>query len=387
MLADRLPAEVDVLVVGGGPIGLSVALSLQARGRDVIAVDKLPERTAESRAAVVYPGTLEILDAYGVSESLVAKGIPTKRFTIRDRDRILMPVPFTQLKTRFPFALLVAQHVTEAVIAERLLALGGRIFRPFEVTSVTQDDAAATVKFAGGQAVRARFVVGADGVHSTVREQTGIPFKLSGDPASYALGDVRAATGLSSHELIVYFSPAGHLVVVPLPDSIHRIVVHAENAPEHPDAAFLQELVRARGPESATATITDVTWSSRFLAHHALAERYRSGRIILAGDAAHVHSPLGGQGMNLGIHDAAYLGKTLSAILGGGSDKLLDDYACVQRNIARQVIWITSLLTRVATMEGAARTVRNAVLTAVNPLIRRSLAKRLSMLYLRSARR
>ncbi len=382
-MAATLPAEVDVLVVGAGPIGLTVALSLQARGRDVIAVDKLDEASMESRAAVVYPGTLEILDAYGVAERLAASGIRSARFTIRDRDRILMPVPFTQLPTRFPYALLIAQHVTESIISERLVALGGRVFRPFAVTDVTQDGSGATATFADGQHVRARFVVGADGVHSTVRDRAGIPFRYSGEPASYALGDVQSASGLSKDELHVYFSPAGHLVIVPLPDRIHRIVGHVQKAPEHPDAAFLQELVQTRGSERVAPTISDVTWSSRFLAHHALADRYRSGRIVLAGDAAHVHSPLGGQGMNLGIHDAIYLGKTLSAILAGEPDRLLDDYSRVQRKIAKQVIWITNLLTRVATLEGSAKTARNAALTALSPLIRRSLAWRLSLLYLR----
>jgi len=370
-------------VVGAGPAGLTVALALRARGRDVTIVDKLEEGGNESRAAVVYPGTLEILDPYGVAERLAAKGIKTARFTIRDRDRILTPVPFHNLRTRFPYALLVSQAVTESVLLERLKDLGGRVLRPYTATQLTQDTDYATVRFSNGEQVRAKYVVGADGVHSTIREQAKIRFTYTGEEASYALADVHSTGGVPDNELVVYFSPAGHLVVLPLPDRLHRIVGHVDKAPEHPDAPFLQRLLDDRGPERERTAIRDVTWGSRFLTHHAIADKYRAGRIILAGDAAHVHSPLGGQGMNLGIHDAIALAPALSSALGDGSVTSLDDYARTQRRIAKQVIWITDLLTRNATLGGPARAIRNGVLRTLSPIIRRSLSWRLSLLYLR----
>jgi 2-polyprenyl-6-methoxyphenol hydroxylase-like FAD-dependent oxidoreductase len=155
-----------------------------------------------------------------------------------------------------------------------------------------------------------------------------------------------------SDELVVYFSPAGHLVVLPLPGGIHRIVAHVSEAPEEPDPPFLQKILDTRGPQAERAIIHDVVWGSRFLTRHAIASRYRAGRIVLAGDAAHVHSPLGGQGMNLGIHDAIALGHELSRIVQGASPDLLDAYNSTQRPVAEQVISITDRLTKIATVRG-----------------------------------
>jgi 2-polyprenyl-6-methoxyphenol hydroxylase-like FAD-dependent oxidoreductase len=318
-------AETNVLVVGAGPTGLTVAVSLLARGRNITVVDKQKEGSNTSRAAVVYPGTLELL-AIRCCSAIGGPGDPHTAIRYTRSDRVLTPVDFSNLPTAFPYALLVSQAVTEAVLLQRLEELGGQVRRPCDVVHVDQDESGATVTFAGGERVRAAFVVGADGVHSTVREQAKIG--LSGNPhgASYSLADVHLTGGVPSDELVVYFSPAGHLVVLPLPGGIHRIVAHVSEAPEEPDAPFLQKVLDTRGPQAERAIIHDVVWGSRFLTRHAIASRYRAGRIVLAGDAAHVHSPLGGQGMNLGIHDAIALGHELSRIVQGASPDLLDAY-------------------------------------------------------------
>ncbi|MGA8506113.1 MAG: FAD-dependent monooxygenase [Candidatus Sulfotelmatobacter sp.] len=370
----------DVLIVGAGPTGLSLALSLLVRGRKFTIVDKVAEGDNTSRAAVVYPATLEELDPYGVAERLVSKGIRTPRFTIRDRDRVLTPVPFDKLHTAFPFTLLVSQAVTEATLLERFKQLGGQVLRPHTAVGIEQDDASVVVTFGDGPPMRAKIVVGADGAHSTVREQSGINSRRSNTGASYALADVHLSGGVPNNELVVYFSPAGHMVVFPLPGGIHRVVAHVDQAPEHPDVSFLQSLMDTRGPQAERATIYDIVWGSRFLTHHALADHYRVGRVVLAGDAAHEHSPLGGQGMNLGISDAAILGRVLSAILEGAPLTLLDSYNDIQRPIAEQVISITKLLTRTATMPQSFVFLRNMVVGAFSPLIRTRLARRLSLL-------
>lgn len=378
----------DVLVIGAGPTGLTLAICLLARGRHVAIVDKVEEGDNTSRAAVVYPATLEELEPYGVAERLVGKGIRASRFTIRDRDRVLMPVPFDKLRTAFPFTLLVSQAVTEATLLERFKQLGGRVLRPLTATRVEQDEATVTVTFADGQRIKAKFVVGADGVHSTVRGQIGIESERDNTGASYSLADVHLTGGVPDDELVVYFSPAGHMVVLPLPGGIHRIVAHIEEAPEHPDVPFLQKLMDTRGPEAEHSTIHDVVWGSRFLTHHSLANHFRAGRVVLAGDAAHEHSPLGGQGMNLGINDAVALGRALSAVFEGAPLSLLDAYSNAQRPIAKQVIEITNLLTRTATLPERLVLLRNMVVGALNPFIRRRLARRLSLLnYLDQGRR
>lgn len=379
-MTSQAAANVDVLIVGAGPTGLTIAISLLSQGREATIVDKFEEGGNTSRAAVVYPGTLEELSAYGVAESLVAKGIRAPRFTIRDHDRVLTPVPFATLPTAFPFTLLVSQAVTEALLLERFKQLGGKVLRPLTVTAIRQDNSGVSVDFANGEPMRAFLVVGADGVHSIVREQAQIASARENAGASYSLADVHLTGGVPNDELVVYFSSAGHLVVLPLPGGIHRLVAHVAEAPEKPDVPFLQRLIDTRGPQRERAVIHDVIWGSRFLTRHSLVNRYRSGRIVLAGDAAHEHSPLGGQGMNLGINDAIALGRLLSRALAETSLDPLDSYDAIQRPIAKRVIAITSFLTRAATVPEPVRVLRNLLVKALSPVIRRPLAWRLSQL-------
>jgi 2-polyprenyl-6-methoxyphenol hydroxylase-like FAD-dependent oxidoreductase len=291
-----------------------------------------------------------------------------------------MPVPFGNLPTAFPFTLLISQGVTEAVLLERLKQMGGEVFRPHTVTEVEQDDLGVNVTLQNGEKIRAKFVVGADGVHSTIREQAQIHSERNNRGASYSLADVHLTGGVPDDELVVYFSPAGHLVVLPLPGGIHRMVAHVDEAPEHPAVSFLQKIMDERGPKSERAVIHDIVWGSRFLTHHAIVNDYRKGRILLAGDAAHEHSPLGGQGMNLGINDAVALGRALSEVFEGTPLTVLDRYADTQRPIAKEVISITNLLTKTATLPEPLVLLRNMVVGALNPFIRQGLARRLSLL-------
>jgi 2-polyprenyl-6-methoxyphenol hydroxylase-like FAD-dependent oxidoreductase len=372
--------QTDVLIIGAGPTGLTLAVSMLARGRTVTIVDKQKQGENTSRAAAVYPGTLELLDPYGVAERLTAQGIHTSKFTIRDRDKVLMRVPFDRLPTSFPYALLVSQAVTEAELVKKLEELGGRVIRPLEFAELVQNDSGVTATFASGEQMRAAFLVAADGVHSRVREQARIAFKQNPEGESYSLADVRLTGGFPDNELIVYFSGAGHMVVLPLPGGIHRVVAQVPEAPEAPDVPFVQQLIDARGPETERAVVHEIVWGSRFLTRHALADSFCAGRVALAGDAAHEHSPLGGQGMNLGIHDAIALSRALSMILEGGSPTLLNAYASAERPVAETVIETTDLLTTVAATSERFRAVRNLAVSILDPLIRSRVAWRLSLL-------
>jgi 2-polyprenyl-6-methoxyphenol hydroxylase-like FAD-dependent oxidoreductase len=371
----------DVLVVGAGPTGLTAAISLMARGHQVTVVDRQAEGQNTSRAGVVYARTLEVLEPYGVTERLAAEGIHARRFTIRDRDRVLMTVPFDWLPTAYPYTLLVPQALTEAVLLQRLNQLGGRVLRPYALTSLDQDATGVTATFASGERMRASYVVGADGVHSTVREQASIGFG-DGDAAgaSYSLADVHLSGGLPADEVTVFFSPDGQLVSVPFPDGSYKLVANVAKAPPEPQVAFLQELVDARGPQAERTIIKDIVWASRFRIQHGVADRFHTGRIVLAGDAAHHNSPLGGQGMNAGIGDAVALGDALDAALERGATDALDSYAAARRSVARQVVAVTNRLTWLATMEGQVRTLRNGVLAMLGPFVSHRLAWRLSLL-------
>ncbi|KHO27167.1 pentachlorophenol monooxygenase [Mycolicibacterium setense] len=380
----------DVLIVGAGPVGLTAAIVLTQHGHDVVVVDRQAEGTNTSRAAVVHPHTLELLEPYDVVDDLVARGVHTPTFTIRDRDDLLIAVPFSELPTAYPYTLMISQADTEAFLLNRLEQLGGKVLRPADVTGIRQTVDHAIATLADGQQIRARYLVGADGMHSTVREHAGIAFSggSSGwiaphvrDGKSFALADVRLSGGVPADEVILYFSPAGLVVVAPLPDGMYRIVATVDEAPQHPDIAFVQSLLDERGPVATPAVVDEVVWGSRFRVHHRIADAFRDNRILLAGDAAHVHSPAGGQGMNLGIEDAVIVGESLSQVLDAGADEtLLDDYAASRHHTARGVVAMTSRLTELATASSRRRPIRNRVMRLAGkvPAVRRALAWRLS---------
>lgn len=370
----------DVLIVGAGPVGLTAAIVLTQHGHDVTVVDRQAEGTNTSRAAVVHSRTLELLEPYGVVGDLVARGVHTPTFTIRDRDDLLIAVPFSKLPTPYPYTLMISQADTEAFLLNRLENLGGKVVRPAPVTEIRQTAECAIATFTDGRQIRARYLIGADGMHSTVRDQAGIAFSGGTYAESFMLADVHLSGGVPAHEVILYFSPAGLVVVAPLPDKMYRIVATVDEAPQNPDVAFVQALLDERGPQSRPAVIEDVVWGSRFRVHHRIADQFRDNRILLAGDAAHVHSPAGGQGMNLGIEDAVVLGEQLSQVLAGASDAVLDDYAATRRRTAGDVVTMTSRLTELATASAKLRPVRNRVMRLAGklPAVRRALAWRLS---------
>ncbi|MDG4806960.1 FAD-dependent oxidoreductase [Micromonospora sp. WMMD1120] len=383
-----LPTSTDVLVVGAGPTGLATALTLARRGVDVTVVDRLAGPPTTSRAAVVHAYTLEVLDRIDAAAPLIAQAVRTPRFTVRDRDRVLLSVPFHELPSRFPYALLVSQAVTETVLTGKLADLGVQVRRPCRLTGLDTagDHVVARVD---GLALRARFVVGADGLHSTVRQAAGIGFTgPDDDEESFVLADVRVRSDLPRNEAALFLARPGPLVWAPLPGGVVRLVAAVATAPADPDRAYLQALLDERGPARRPDRVTEVLWGSRFRVHHRIADTFRAGRVLLAGDAAHVHSPAGGQGMNLGICDAVAVGTALADVLDGGPDTLLDDYAARQRPMAEDVLSFAAGLTRLAATPPVRRPARDALLRLFGavPPVRRRIALRLSGLSHRERR-
>ncbi|OBB61910.1 pentachlorophenol monooxygenase [Mycobacterium sp. 852013-51886_SCH5428379] len=377
-------ADVDVLVVGAGPTGLTLACALAQRGVSAVVVDRQAEGANASRAAVVNARSLEVLAPLGVAEELILTGIPAARFSIRDAARSLIEVDFSQLPTAYPYSLMTPQSTTEAVLSRRLTELGGRVLRPKTLVALRQDEKGVTADLADGTTVRTRYAVGADGIHSSVRTQVGIGFRGGRYDETFTLADVRLSGDAPAGEVILFWAAAGLTVVAPLPGGVHRIVAPVSEAPEAPSPAFVQHLLDERGTGAGRMRVDDVVWGSRFRVQHRVADTFRVGRVLLAGDAAHVHSPAGGQGMNLGIQDAVALGDALTAAL-GGTDTALDDYRSVRRPIAEDVVAMTDRLTRLATLPRAARPLRNTVIRAAGrlPAVRRGLAWRLSGLVYR----
>lgn len=380
-----LPQNVDVVVVGAGPSGLAAASTLRQAGVDVLVLEKSAEGAGTSRAAVVHARTLEVLEQLDVSRRMVAEGCVVPIFTVRSGARVLLQVDFADLPTAYPYTLMLPQSRTEAILAERLAQLGGEVQRPYVVTGVTGGPGGAAVAVTGpdgrSQTVHARYVVGADGMHSAVRDAAGIGFTGGRYEQSFVLADVRMDWPLSAREVQLYFSPAGLVVVAPLPDGHHRVVATMDEAPEHIAGADVQALLDAR--TSVRAPVHEVAWASRFRVHHRVADAYRRGSIFVVGDAAHVHSPAGGQGMNIGIQDAVDLGTALVGALARGADAALDGYEARRRPVAQRVVALTDRTTRAATASGVVeRTARDAALSLVGriPAVRHRLAFQLAEL-------
>jgi 2-polyprenyl-6-methoxyphenol hydroxylase-like FAD-dependent oxidoreductase len=359
------PNEVEVAVVGAGPVGLTAAAMLTGYGVRVAVLDGAAGPASYSRAAVVHVRTMETLAPLGVVDEMVQGGVVVPHFGVRDRDRRLLAVPFGDLSTAHPYSLMLPQDETEHLLRGALRRQGGEILWSHEVTGVRQDatEAELTVRSPqGDRRIRARYVLGCDGARSRVREAVGIPFEGDTYPQSFVLADVRMDWGLPGDEVQLFFSPEGLVVVAPLPQGRHRVVATVDNAPAQPSLEDVQTLLDTRGPRSPRPRAEEVVWSSRFRVSHKLAARFREGAVFLCGDAAHVHSPAGGQGMNTGIQDAANLAWKLALVLRKRAHvSLVDSYERERRPVARKVVSTTDRLTRLATLRSpVARRFRNA---------------------------
>lgn len=385
------PAKTDVLIIGAGPTGLALAISLAQAGVDHVLVDKLAAGLNTSRAAVVHAHTLEALNGLGVAQRMSAAGRMINRFTIRDRDRALVELTFDKLPSAFSYLLMIPQDSTERILDERLAELGSTVHRGMSATSIEYGRDGVRVWLDDGEtqrAIDARYVVGADGMHSLVRETANIPFDGARYEHSFVLADVSMEWPRGGDEVNLFFSDVGPVVVAPLPDGKFRIVAAMEEAPEAPQAHDIQSILDAHGPGDG-ARITGVAWSSRFRIHHRLARKYRKGRLILMGDAAHVHSPAGGQGMNCGLVDATVLGRLLAGVVTGRrNERTLDLYEKLRRPAAQQVLKLAGDLTAMAMQHsGAARVLRNTRLSVLNhaPPLKRKMIMNLSGLSRRAA--
>ncbi|WP_108398716.1 FAD-dependent monooxygenase [Devosia submarina] len=371
----------DVLIVGAGPAGLATAIGLAQAGVEFRIVDALPAAQNTSRAAVIHAATLETLGRLKVAEQLISQGIKTPDFRVRQRDRVLLEARFSVLDSATPYALMIPQDETEAVLTTRLAQLGHQVSRAAQVVEFArqQDRVVARISSASGdQSIAARFIIGADGEKSLVRTSAGIGFpgKTYG---SFLLADVHMDWPIAVSEVSLFFAQGGTLVVAPMSRSRFRVVAQLADAPAQPSTADVQRLIDLRGP-SRGVKVHDVIWGSRFQVHHKIADRFRDGPFLLVGDAAHVHSPAGGQGMNLGVRDAEALASALTDFLRHGGTQL-DEYAAARRASAQQVLDRTDRLTRLATLKSQApRWLRDRVLTLVgrSPVVRKRIAQMLA---------
>ncbi|QLE73520.1 FAD-binding protein [Streptomyces rectiverticillatus] len=368
-------APADVIVVGAGPTGLLLAGDLAAAGVRVTVVEKRARESNLTRAFAVHARTLEAFDARGIAEPLLSTGPFLDTLRIFGRGRI----DLSRLPSRFPGVLMTPQYETERVLEERALKAGAVLQRGAEVLGLRQDadGVELDVRTEGDGAenatgtLRAAYVVGADGVRSAVRKALGMPFPGRSVLRSVMLADVRLETvpdGLPAFNS----GRDGFAFLVPFGDGYYRAIAWRRGC-ELPSGApvELDELKAVtRAAFGTDYGMHDARWTSRFHSDERQVPRYREGRVLLAGDAAHVHSPAGGLGMNAGLQDAANLGWKLAAVLKGTApDSLLDSYHDERHPVGRLVLRLSGTLLRsVLLASPVARGLRDAAALAAGAL-------------------
>lgn len=337
---------VPVLISGAGPTGLSLAIMLRLHGIPVRIIDRNVSPATVSKALAVWSASLEALETMGVVQHFEEKGARLKSLIAGDGAYRLATLAIGDgIDSPYPYPLLLAQSRTEAILAERLAALGATIERGVELVGFTQDadGVDATLTHVDGQeeTVRARYLVGADGARSLVRRSLGIEFEGYTEPQMFLLADVRIDGGDLDHRSIhIWWHNGGTVALFPFENDVWRIFTARPDVADDsaPTLEEMQGYMDRHGPPGTR--LRDPSWLSSFRTNERLAEKYRVGRVFLAGDAAHIHSPAGGQGMNTGIQDAVNLGWKLAHVLTGRGDAelLLDSYEAERRPVAHEVI-------------------------------------------------
>lgn len=375
----------DVLIVGAGPVGLFLANECARRGLKWRLVESNPAQSEHSKALAIMPRTLEILDMAGLAPGFLAAANRVTWAAIIAHRRHLARLRFLPEESPYPFVAMVPQNESEAILLAVLRKRGGDVeYNTTFTGAVEQGEGVEATLQRGGktETMRAAFVVGCDGAHSTVRHLAGIDFAGGQYPGRYLLADLET-NPLPEDAMQLCPSEYGPLALFPMHATRSRVVATIENAEgDAPGLELVQRILDERGPGGVEAK--GLHWSSYFTIHHRCAAALRHGRLFLAGDAAHIHSPFGGQGMNTGIQDAWNLAWKLDLVAHGrAGDALLDSYGAERLPVIRHVIETTDRLTRVmGTPHKVAQALRNVALPVISrlPAFQRAFVQNLSEL-------
>ncbi|KAF6822078.1 monooxygenase fad-binding protein [Colletotrichum plurivorum] len=369
----------DVLIVGAGPTGLALALELSAQKVSFRIVDKLPAPSDKSRALAVQCRTLELLSRHPtVAESMLSNGVQGPGVNIFCNQRHLVTGTFDDLgfdDTRFPLPLWCSQADTEAAMTAQLEAYGGLVERGIAAEDITQDGdtASAVLVRASGERekIQAKYIVGCDGAHSVVRKAAHLTFDGAQYPQQFILCDAKVKGPYDKERVSLYFA-SRVMVFFPLKDGIVRVVgersARSKNTGD-PDVQEIKEFIEENA--GGSWEVSDPIWLTNFRWNCRGVNSYRDGRLFVAGDAAHIHSPAGGQGMNTGIQDAINLGWKLGEVLRGDSgDAILDSYQAERHPVGEHLLRGTDrMFNVVASQNFIVQYIRNVLMPWVVPWV------------------
>jgi 2-polyprenyl-6-methoxyphenol hydroxylase-like FAD-dependent oxidoreductase len=364
--------DTDILIVGAGPVGLFLANECARRNLRWRLIEERSSQSEHSKALAIFPRTLEIFDMAGLVSPFLDKANRVTNVAVIEQDRTLARIKFEPAASPYSFVAMVPQDVTESLLVAELQRKGRHVQYETKFISAQQYedgvDVAIERKGESGT-IRASIVVGCDGAHSAVRHLLNLPFEGAQYHGSFVLADIETNAALPSDELQLCPNEHGPVAIFPMSATRRRVVATIEKAEgEAPSLDLVRHILSHRAPSAIEAR--SLHWSTYFHIHHRHVGRLREGRIFIAGDAAHIHSPFGGQGMNTGLHDVWNLVWKLDLFLKGrGNEQLLDSYSSERLPVIRNVIETTDLLTRfMGTPNKIAQVLRDAVIPVVSHL-------------------
>jgi 2-polyprenyl-6-methoxyphenol hydroxylase-like FAD-dependent oxidoreductase len=341
-----MPDDPQVLIVGAGPTGLTAASELARHGVRVRIVEQSPGPSTQSKALVVQARTLEVFYAMGIADAAVAAAQPVFHMQAYLRGKSMPMIQFGEVDGPFPRPMMLRQSQTERILAAQLERQGVSVEWGKALADFTADDAGVEVTLADGERLRVAYLLGCDGARSLVRKRLGVAFEGSTYANDFIQVDCKVRWDHPDDGGRGFFTDYGAVVCLPLGDGVFRfILIRRERPADAPDEPALAEFQAALDAEAPGAVeLYDPEWMVRFRLHERLAAQFRVGRVFLAGDAAHIHTPAGGQGMNTGIQDAYNLAWKLALVLKGrGGEALLDSYHAERHPIAADVLRFTDL--------------------------------------------
>jgi 2-polyprenyl-6-methoxyphenol hydroxylase-like FAD-dependent oxidoreductase len=364
--------DTEVLIVGAGPVGLFLANECARRGLRWRLIEEHASQSVFSKALAIFPRTLEIFDTAGVVAPFLERSNRVTSVSVTTHGHQLAHMKFAPEESPYQFIAMVPQNVTESLLLDELRRKGGDVEYETAFVSAEQEGGAVNVTVNHeGEVARftAAVVVGCDGARSKVRQTLNIPLEGGEYPDSFLLADIDVNCSLPADELQLCPSELGPVAIFPISAVRRRIVATVKKAEgDVPSLELVQRILDQRAPGSVKAV--SLYWSSYFRIHHRHATQLRVGRMFIAGDAAHLHSPFGGQGMNTGLHDVWNLAWKLDLFLHGhGNEELLDSYSSERVPVIKSVVDTTDLMTKfLGTPNKLVQTLRNAVIPMVSRL-------------------